>query len=191
MPQKQYFFFSACVVSAFVVPPAPVLHARTLGLHSFSQLPSAPAALPTSLLPSGSTRNISSLQSDGASNIPLLFDVPECRTEYGQDMNKESCLNAWESIPIDLHSRTYGRRHEGAFDYPLPQRYLSGTYCFLGDHEGGFKTLIQTSRRRSLRFRHRSSEEGYSRNYVQCSNFGCCTYSLPMVCAAGHSTKDF
>ena len=59
-------------------------------------------------------------------NLSLKFDGLICRKEYGLNLNKESCLDAWRSIPLNAELRTYGRRTRGKFEVPLPQRFLSG-----------------------------------------------------------------
>ena len=59
-------------------------------------------------------------------NLSTKIERPLCRREYGIDLNKKSCLDAWQSIPFNSQQHTYGRRGKGRFEVPLPQRFLSG-----------------------------------------------------------------
>ena len=59
-------------------------------------------------------------------SLSFKAERPLCRREYGVDLKKESCLDAWRSIPVNNQQRTYGRRNRGEFEVPLPQRFLSG-----------------------------------------------------------------
>lgn len=94
------------------IPSEPAaINSSTSGPHSFEHFPSIIVSAP---------------QRKETSNLSLGFDLPNCRAEYGSDMSKASCLNAWQSIPPNLQKRRYGRRAEGIFDAPLPQRFLSG-----------------------------------------------------------------
>lgn len=76
------------------------------------------------------TTNPPLLPFDSAAPMPtsLSFKTerPLCRRQYGVDLKKDSCLDAWRSIPINSQQHTYGRRNRGRFDVPLPQRFLSG-----------------------------------------------------------------
>lgn len=51
---------------------------------------------------------------------------PHCEgAVYGYDLDKDSCLDAWRSIPTNNEIVTYGVRRKGHFEAPLPIRYLS------------------------------------------------------------------
>ena len=83
------------------------------------------------LLPSGSAASMPIRKPDSAwsglpTNLSLKFNGLICRREYGINLNEESCLDAWRSIPVSAQLRTYGRRTRGKFEVPLPQRFLSG-----------------------------------------------------------------
>ena len=45
--------------------------------------------------------------------------------KFGYNLDKESCVEAWRSIPTDQESVTYGARGQGFFQASLPVRYLS------------------------------------------------------------------
>ena len=105
--------------SAIGIPSEPVaIHSSTSGPDSSDHFP---------------TLVVSAPQSNGTSNIHLGFGSPTCRAEYGSNMSKASCLNAWQSIPPNLQKRRYGRRNEGVFDAPLPQRYLSCMHPYFSE----------------------------------------------------------
>ena len=104
---------------AIGMPSEPVaVHSSTSGPDSSDHFPTIVVSAP---------------QSKGTGNISLGFDLPTCRAEYGSNMSKASCLNAWQSIPPNLQKRRYGRRTQGIFDAPLPQRYLSGMHSCFGE----------------------------------------------------------
>ena len=87
---------------------------------------SNPPLLPfTSAAPMPIQKTISAWSGRPTGLLPKL-ETPLCRRQYGVDLNKESCLDAWRSIPINIQSHTYGRRDRGNFEVPLPQRFLSG-----------------------------------------------------------------
>lgn len=44
---------------------------------------------------------------------------------YGRNLNRASCIQAFLAMSDDTLPRTFGRRGAGAFDAPLPFRYLS------------------------------------------------------------------
>ena len=48
----------------------------------------------------------------------------------GFDMNRYSCLQAWNTIPTDHRPLTFGDRLDGTFDVRLPRRF-SGRECLL------------------------------------------------------------
>lgn len=53
-------------------------------------------------------------------------DTPWCRGgRYGFNLNKESCIDAWGSIPTNHELVSYGLRVRGHFEAPLPVRFLS------------------------------------------------------------------
>ena len=72
------------------------------------------------------TNNLHSDWSGMPTNLSSKLDKPMCRREYGANLNKKSCVNAWRSIPVNTQEHTYGRRNRGRFQVPLPQRFLSG-----------------------------------------------------------------
>ena len=76
-------------------------------------------------MPTGTTY---SAWSGRPTSLSFEADRPVCRREYGVGLNKESCLDAWRSIPANNQQRTYGRRSRGKFEVPLPQRFLSGEW---------------------------------------------------------------
>ena len=108
----------------------------TSGSTSSDPVPSVSVSAPPFIAPSASPSKTSSPHSNGTGIIHLAFGLPTCRSEYGSDMSKNSCHNAWRSIPANLQERTYGRRVEGYFDAPLPQRYLSGKLSLLAQWDG-------------------------------------------------------
>ena len=127
MRQTGYFLFSASFVSALNIAVEPAaLSAPTAGSRLSNPLLSVPASNATISVPISTTKNTSSASSD---DITLPFGLPDCLAAYGKDLQEASCLDAWQSVPSDLRTRTYGRRSEGVFQAPLPQRYLSGK-CF-------------------------------------------------------------
>ena len=73
-----------------------------------------------------STEKTYSAWSGRPTSLSSKPERPLCRREYGVDLNKESCLDAWRSIPVNTQQRVYGRRNRGRFEVPLPQRFLSG-----------------------------------------------------------------
>ena len=58
---------------------------------------------------------------NGTKNPYLKCSGPE----FGYDLDKESCIDAWRSIPTDQEYFYYGARGQGLFEVPLPIRYLS------------------------------------------------------------------
>ena len=62
-------------------------------------------------------------------HVQLLNDntnAPKCDGKnYGYDLDKDSCLDAWAKIPTDNEIVSFGARSHGHFDAPLPIRYLS------------------------------------------------------------------
>ena len=51
----------------------------------------------------------------------------KCESDWGRDLNIESCKNALEKIPRDSARLSFGYRGTGDPDVLLPARYLSGT----------------------------------------------------------------
>ena len=63
---------------------------------------------------------------DDVQLLNLTNDGIECNGGlYGRDLDKDSCIDAWRSIPTDNEFVTYGPRAQGHFQAPLPVRYLS------------------------------------------------------------------
>lgn len=62
-------------------------------------------------------------------NVPSLngtSKTPSCDGgQFGYDLDKDSCIDAWARIPTDSRTVTYGARFSGDFEAPLPVRYLS------------------------------------------------------------------
>lgn len=85
-----------------------------------------PALSPSNSASPMPTDNPHSAWSGMPTNLSSKPDNPMCRREYGVNLNKKSCVNAWRSIPGNTEKRTYGRRNRGRFEVPLPQRFLSG-----------------------------------------------------------------
>ena len=80
-------------------------------------------------------------------------DIPRCNVRYGYDLNRQSCLDAWRSIPTDDTAwHTFGRRLRGDFEFPAPYRFLSADgLCAIdvsvspgGDHDTAQWTEIST-----------------------------------------------
>ena len=112
------------------------------GSRSSDPVPSVTVPASPLIALNASQSKTSSPHNNESSIIHLGFGLPTCRGEYGSDMSRNSCLNAWRSIPDNLLGRRYGRRFEGEFDVPVPQRYLSGKFPWLGQWDGELQSLI-------------------------------------------------
>ena len=69
--------------------------------------------------------------SDEAPNSLIGSDLPDpvCNGSLlGFDLNRYSCLEAWNTIPLDRAPVTFGERMHGTFDVGLPRRF-SGCKC--------------------------------------------------------------
>ena len=49
----------------------------------------------------------------------------------GFDMNRYSCLQAWNTIPTNHRQLTFGDRLNGRFDVQLPRRFSGREYLFI------------------------------------------------------------
>lgn len=49
----------------------------------------------------------------------------------GFDMNRYSCLQAWNSIPISRETRSFGAKSVRTFEVPLPRRFSGREFCRL------------------------------------------------------------
>ena len=97
-------------------------------VHSL-QPPSPNQALNTPLSPP--SLSLIPLNLSSADNKTQLVNDANANTECngrrcGWNLNKTSCKNVWMKIPTDSESYTFGARSQGAFERPLPLRYLSG-----------------------------------------------------------------
>lgn len=108
-----------------------------LGVH----LPSIPvlaSSLPlTLLLPTNKTVSVpaspvpdfSALTSD--TSLAADGPGPVCNGSLlGFDMNRYSCLQAWNTIPTTYQQLTFGDRLNGTFDVQLPRRFSGREYFY-------------------------------------------------------------
>ena len=59
-------------------------------------------------------------------NLTIPGGYVECQgARYGFDLQRQSCVDALDSLPSDGTLRTFGQRNKGTFDIHLPRRYLS------------------------------------------------------------------
>ena len=114
-------YIALCPVSfalALTLPPIQ-------GISSFTQL-----ASPTNKTVPGPASLALDLP-DGAPNSLIGSDLadPVCNGGLlGFDLNRYSCLEAWNTIPLDRVPVTFGERMHGIFDVGLPRRF-SGCEC--------------------------------------------------------------
>lgn len=107
--------FSLTAVVAMAAPsPNPALNL---------QLPT-PLRLPFNISSSSSTTMPSS---SASSSKTLGLETPKCAgARYGYNLGRQSCLDAFISIPPDdITFHTYGARTHGDFGVQLPYRFLS------------------------------------------------------------------
>ena len=66
---------------------------------------------------------------DGVELVDVAFGTIRCDGgNYGYNLDKTSCEEAWEKIPTDSAILSFGSRAKGSFERPLPYRYLSGKF---------------------------------------------------------------
>ena len=59
-------------------------------------------------------------------NFSYGLDLPTCNGSLlGFDMNRYSCLQAMNTIPLTVLPVTFGTRGKGSFDVQLPRRFSS------------------------------------------------------------------
>lgn len=95
------------------------------------QLSLPPTNLSAAALPSASVSFSTNLSSTNTSHQALnaTHDVPVCLSHRYGMVSKESCRDAWNSIPADSTTRyVFGARAVGYFEVPLPHRFLSCTF---------------------------------------------------------------
>lgn len=109
-----------CSTLALHLPPVPIV---------VSSMP-LPVLLPTnktSPVPASSVPDFSALPSN--SSLDVDHPVPVCDGNLlGFDMNRYSCLQAWNTIPTGGQLLTFGDRLDGTFNVQLPRRF-SGRKC--------------------------------------------------------------
>ena len=107
-----------------VANPAIDLQSPSLSIFNTSTafLPIPPASKPYS----NSNAESALYLDDNVQLLNVTNDPVECNGGlYGRDLDKDSCVDAWRSIPTDNEYVTYGARREGHFEVPLPVRFLS------------------------------------------------------------------
>ena len=64
-------------------------------------------------------------------SLNVSYSTPVCDGNLlGFDMNRYSCLQAWNTIPTTQRSINFGDRLDGTFDVQLPRRF-SGRECLV------------------------------------------------------------
>lgn len=112
-----------------------LLTSPTLALH----LPSSPHSTSSAPVPLPTNKTLPALAlitpdfSNLTSNYSLGVDrsAPVCDGNLlGFDLNRYSCLQAWNTIPTNSLRLNFGDRLSGTFDVQLPRRF-SGRKCVL------------------------------------------------------------
>ena len=106
---------------------------HTLALKPANESTSSPSRLsPASeSLPSSTISSALHAPESAALNskVANLTDGPrfQCQIKYGATLVQQSCLGAFESIPMDPSPHVFGRRLRPNVQIGLPYRFLSGT----------------------------------------------------------------
>lgn len=93
-----------------------------LSPHPAINVPSSSTPSTLQLLNLSSTANDSKVVN--ATNDNIRCDGKS----WGYNLNKPSCIDAWEEIPRNSEIISFGARRMGFFERPLPYRYLSGRF---------------------------------------------------------------
>ena len=103
-----------------------------LTLPSIQALSSPPTSISTT---SSTSPGPASLTLDFPSlpqNLSREPGPPTCDgSVFGFDMTRDSCLQAWVSIPFNNRLRTFGERGKGQFGVWLPRRFSSRKWVLL------------------------------------------------------------
>ena len=92
---------------------------------SINSLPASPPANELELVNVSSTTNISATTLNYAPGVGAIVD-PVCNGSLlGFDMNRLSCLQAWNTIPTTSNELSFGNRSEGRYNVELPRRFSS------------------------------------------------------------------
>ena len=107
-----------------VLPPTIVLGLPYIPDLTSSSLFSSPA---NKTFPAAASTTIGS--SASSSNYSTGNPAPVCDGNLlGFDMNRYSCLQAWNTIPSNYRLLTFGDRLDGTFDVQLPRRFSGREY---------------------------------------------------------------
>ena len=88
-------------------------------------LPASPPANEIDLVNVSNTTNVSATTSLNSSSVGAFSD-PVCDGNLlGFDMNRYSCLQAWDTIPVSNRIISFGNRSEKNIDVWVPRRFSS------------------------------------------------------------------
>ena len=91
--------------------------------------PSLALILPS--IPDFTSSAIGLVNASSRPGLNVSYSAPVCDGNLlGFDMNRYSCLQAWNSIPTSRRPMTFGDRLDGTFDVQLPRRF-SGRECLV------------------------------------------------------------
>lgn len=121
-------FFSIIVTALGSGPPVanPAINPQPQPLTIFNTSDTFPLIPLTSNPHNDSHRENGSDLNDDVHSSNETSAIIRCDgPKWGYDLNKNSCIDAWASIPMDDRMVTYGVRYQGQYEALLPIRYLS------------------------------------------------------------------
>lgn len=107
------FYFWFAIAHSFIPQPR-VNRTSSIALHLPSLSNAADAIFSNSSLAITNKVRESLTHCDGAA--------------YGRSLNRQSCYDAWISMPDDETLRGFGPRGAGSYEYQLPRRYLGSEF---------------------------------------------------------------
>ena len=105
---------------ALTLQPIPNLSSLTLSASRTNKTSPGPASLSLDVPTVAGKYPIGPQLPDPTCNGPLL----------GFDLNRQSCLEAWNTIPLTKYDVTFGKKYSDEAEVKLPRRYI-GRECLV------------------------------------------------------------